>query len=84
MPRATKTAGPSATLSASVNRALREAALYVFAALALILWFSLYTYSPDDPGFSQAAASGNVANASGRLRRTSCSLSSGCPPICFR
>ena len=67
MPRATKTAGPSATLSAPVNRALREAALYVFAALALILWFSLYTYSPDDPGFSQAAASGNVANGVGRV-----------------
>ncbi len=67
MPRATKTADPPATLSAPVSRALREGALYVFGALALILWFSLYTYSPDDPGFSQAAASGNVANGVGRV-----------------
>lgn len=67
MPRATKTADPPATLSAPVSRALREGALYVFGALALILWFSLYTYSPDDPGFSQATAGGNVANGVGRV-----------------
>ncbi len=67
MPRATKTADPPATLSAPVSRALREGALYVFGALALILWFSLFTYSPDDPGFSQATASGNVANGVGRV-----------------
>ena len=67
MPRARKTAEPAATLSAPVSRALREGALYVFGALALILWFALFTYSPDDPGFSQATASGSVDNGVGRV-----------------
>jgi len=67
MARARKTAEPPATLSAPVSRALREGALYIFGAVALILWFALFTYSPDDPGFSQATASGNVSNGVGRV-----------------
>ncbi|MEM8817124.1 MAG: DNA translocase FtsK 4TM domain-containing protein, partial [Pseudomonadota bacterium] len=67
MPRARKTAEPTAALSAPVSRALREGALYIFGALALILWFALFTYSPDDPGFSRATASGNVSNGVGRV-----------------
>ena len=67
MSRARKTAEPPATLSAPVSRALREGALYIFGALALILWFALFTYSPDDPGFSQATAVGNVSNGVGRV-----------------
>ena len=67
MARARKTAEPPATLSAPVSRALREGALYIFGALALILWFALFTYSPDDPGFSQATAAGNVNNGVGRV-----------------
>ena len=66
MAKVRKTAEPAATLSAPVTRALREGALYVFGALALILWFALFTYSPDDPGFSQATATGNVSNGVGR------------------
>ena len=66
MSKARKTAEPAATLSAPVSRALREGALYVFGAIALILWFALFTYSPDDPGFSQATATSNVSNGVGR------------------
>ena len=30
-------------------------------------WFALFTYSPDDPGFSQATSGGNVSNGVGRV-----------------
>jgi S-DNA-T family DNA segregation ATPase FtsK/SpoIIIE len=54
-------------LSAQVHRALREGALYVFGALAFILWFALFTYDPSDPGFSQATAGTEVQNGVGRV-----------------
>jgi len=46
---------------------LREGALYVFGALALILWFALATYDPADPGFSQATSTTEVNNGVGRF-----------------
>ncbi|MEE4162096.1 MAG: DNA translocase FtsK 4TM domain-containing protein, partial [Woeseiaceae bacterium] len=67
MAKTRKAAQPAAALSAPVSRALREGALYVFGAIALILWFALFTYSPDDPGFSQATSGGNVSNGVGRV-----------------
>ncbi|MEE4163093.1 MAG: DNA translocase FtsK 4TM domain-containing protein [Woeseiaceae bacterium] len=67
MAKTRKAAQPAAALSAPVSRALREGALYVFGAIALILWFALFTYSPDDPGFSQATSVGNVSNGVGRV-----------------
>ena len=50
-----------------VHRALREGALYVFGALALILWFALFTYDPADPGFSHATTDAEVRNGVGRF-----------------
>lgn len=67
MARATKIQQPEARLSSQVHRALREGALYVFGALALILWFALYTYSPADPGFSQSTTSADIQNGVGRF-----------------
>ena len=46
---------------------MREGALYVFGALALILWFALFTYDPGDPGFSQASSNTEVSNGVGRV-----------------
>ncbi len=54
-------------LSVQVNRALREGALYVFGALALILWYALFTYDVTDPGFSQATSSSDVNNGIGQV-----------------
>ncbi len=54
-------------LSAQVHRALREGALYVFGALALILWFALFTYDPADPGWSQVTTDTTVQNGVGRF-----------------
>ncbi len=67
MARVSKAKQPEARLSSQVHRALREAALYVFGALALILWFALFTYNPADPGFSQATTSDVVNNGVGRV-----------------
>jgi len=67
MARATKPKQPELRLSTQVNRALREGALYVFGALAFILWFALFTYDPADPGFSQATTSAEVQNGVGRI-----------------
>jgi S-DNA-T family DNA segregation ATPase FtsK/SpoIIIE len=67
MAKARKSTQPASGLSAQVHRALREGALYVFGALAFILWFALFTYDPADPGFSQATAGSEVQNGVGRV-----------------
>jgi len=67
MARATKSSQPETLLSSQVHRSLREAALYVFGALALILWFALFTYDATDPGLSQSTGSDVVNNGIGRV-----------------
>ena len=67
MAKAARARPPDSAMSAQVHRALREGALYVFGALALILWFALFTYDPADPGFSQATSSTEVHNGIGRV-----------------
>jgi S-DNA-T family DNA segregation ATPase FtsK/SpoIIIE len=67
MAKVRKITQPETGLSAQVHRALREGALYVFGALAFILWFALFTYDPADPGFSQATADAEVQNGIGRV-----------------
>ena len=67
MAKAARAKQPESRLSAQVHRALREGALYVFGALALILWYALYTYDPGDPGFSQATSNVEIHNGVGRV-----------------
>ncbi|MEJ2299704.1 MAG: DNA translocase FtsK 4TM domain-containing protein, partial [Woeseiaceae bacterium] len=67
MARAAKVRQPESRLSSQVHRSLREGALYVFGALALILWYALFTYDPADPGFSQATTDATVRNGVGRV-----------------
>lgn len=67
MARSSQAVRPGGALSAQVVRTLREGALYVFAAFALILWLALFTYDPADPGFSQASSTGQVSNEVGRV-----------------
>ncbi len=67
MARAQQPARPTSGLSDQVVRTLREGALWVFGALALILWVALFTYDPGDPGFSQASGSGEINNSVGRF-----------------
>ncbi len=67
MAKARKAQQPVTRLSVQVSRALREGALYVFGALAFILWFALFTYDPSDPGFSQATSNAEVQNGMGRV-----------------
>jgi S-DNA-T family DNA segregation ATPase FtsK/SpoIIIE len=66
MARAQKSTKPPQGLSDQVSRALREGALYVFGALALILWYALFTYDVNDPSFSQATSTSQVNNGVGR------------------
>jgi len=67
MARAQKSTKTAQRISTQVSRALREGALYVFGALALILWYALFTYDAGDPGFSQATSSTDVNNGIGRV-----------------
>jgi S-DNA-T family DNA segregation ATPase FtsK/SpoIIIE len=67
MARVSKAKQPESRLSSQVHRALREGALYVFGALALILWFALFTYDPADPSFSHATTDAEVRNGVGRF-----------------
>src|SRR5210317_2119613 len=67
MARAAKARQPESRLSSQVHRSLREGALYVFGALALILWYALFTYDGADPGFNQATTDETVRNGVGRV-----------------
>ena len=67
MARAQKSKTTVQGLSAQASRALREGALYVFGALALILWYALFTYDASDAGFSQATSSTAVNNGVGQV-----------------
>ncbi len=67
MARTQQSAKAVTGLSAQVVRTLREGALWVFGALALILWVALFTYDPADPGFTQATSTTEVSNGVGRV-----------------
>ena len=67
MARAAKVTQPQSKLSSKVHRALREGALYVFGALAMILWVALFTYDQADPGFFQTTTDGAVRNEMGKV-----------------
>ena len=67
MARTQQTAKVATGLSAQVVKTLREGALWVFGAFALILWVALFSYDAGDPGFSQATSSTEVSNAIGRV-----------------
>ncbi len=54
-----KTRGP---VSPPIARALRESALWVFGALALILLTALASYDGQDPGFSSSGEHGAIRN----------------------
>lgn len=54
-------------ISAHLVRSLREGALWVFGALAAILWVALFTYNPADPGFTQASSATEISNGVGRV-----------------
>ncbi|MBT8086181.1 MAG: cell division protein FtsK [Woeseia sp.] len=67
MARTTTAARSNGALSAQVARTLREGALYVFGAFALLLWVALFTYHPDDPGFTQANSATEIHNGIGSV-----------------
>ncbi len=48
-----------------IARGLRESALWIFGALALILFAALVSYEPNDPAFSSTGEQGPVANLIG-------------------
>jgi S-DNA-T family DNA segregation ATPase FtsK/SpoIIIE len=61
-----RAAASASNLSEQLIATLRESALWVFGALAFVLWLALFSYDPGDPGFSQASGSGEINNAVGR------------------
>ncbi|MEL7449690.1 MAG: DNA translocase FtsK 4TM domain-containing protein, partial [Pseudomonadota bacterium] len=71
MPQAAQTSNRAsktpAWLATSVARALREGALWLFIALAVILLIALVTFDPADPAFSSTGEPGRVANEIGPL-----------------
>jgi S-DNA-T family DNA segregation ATPase FtsK/SpoIIIE len=57
----------ASNLSEQLIGTLRESALWVFGALAFVLWLALFSYDPADPGFTQASGTGEINNAVGRV-----------------
>ena len=54
------------TVSDYVERALREGAMWTLMCVALYLLMSLFSYSPEDPGWSYVGDTGLVTNVGGR------------------
>ena len=59
---ATKSGALNPRLTAAVSRSLREGALWVFGALALVLLIALASYDRGDPSFSFTGEPGRVSN----------------------
>ena len=53
--------------SAALTRSVREAALFIFGALAIIMWVALITYDSSDPGFSSTGTGGEIQNRIGAV-----------------
>jgi S-DNA-T family DNA segregation ATPase FtsK/SpoIIIE len=53
--------------SSAVSRGLRESAIIAIAIVALVLLVALFTYSPDDPGFSFTGSSSAIHNRIGLI-----------------
>lgn len=56
MGKAAQIARQKPAVTSTVTRTVRESALWVFGAVAIILLLALITYHPDDPGFSHTGA----------------------------
>jgi S-DNA-T family DNA segregation ATPase FtsK/SpoIIIE len=63
----TARAGNSGKFTAAVARGLRESAAIAIAVAALVVFLSLATYSPADPGFSFAGDTLDVHNSIGSV-----------------
>ncbi len=57
--------GSPSRLAAVVTRGLREGALIVFGALALVLLLALASYDQQDPGYTSTGEPGRIANLIG-------------------
>ncbi|NDY94668.1 DNA translocase FtsK [Wenzhouxiangella limi] len=68
MPKAaSKTPEPRDARTVAMTRRLSEAAFLLITVMALYLLLSLLSHHPLDPGWSRAAASGEIHNLGGRL-----------------
>jgi len=63
--QAVKQKESSALLGVPARRALREAALWIFGGLAVMLLAALASYRPGDPGFSHVGEAARVGNLIG-------------------
>ncbi len=65
MAKTSKAKATAPRLSRHIKRALRESALWVFGAVAVIMLLALASYSPSDPGFTYTGEAGPIENRVG-------------------
>ena len=65
MAQATRKEHERSPLAIHLAQGLKEAALWVFLAVALILFAALATFSANDPGYNYSGTAGHVRNAIG-------------------
>ncbi|MGH8398176.1 MAG: DNA translocase FtsK 4TM domain-containing protein, partial [Gammaproteobacteria bacterium] len=65
MSQATRKETTRSPIAIHLVQGLKEAALWVFLAIAILLFTCLVTYNPGDPGFSYSGTVGRVHNAIG-------------------
>lgn len=62
MAHSNSTATEGSGVRTTMTRTLREGALFVFGALALVMLVALFSYHPADPGFSHSGSGGEIQN----------------------
>ena len=62
-----KTPEPGSGLSKNLLSSLREVRIIVFIALAGYLFVSLFTWSPDDPGYTHTGSAREIVNTGGKV-----------------
>ena len=65
MAQASKTAETDQSMVAHIHKRLREGAMLVLVFIAIYLAVSLFSYSPDDPGWSYTGTRDDVVNSGG-------------------
>ena len=65
MAQARKKKAETSKVNPHVSRGLREGLLFLLSAIAAYLFISLFTYSPNDPGWSHSGVAGPLRNSGG-------------------
>ncbi len=65
MAQASRKRQPAQPLGIQLTKNVKEVSMIALAALAIYLFIALFSYHPDDPGWSHAVSADNIYNSAG-------------------